>query len=264
MSPEEFRYGLENFSTRQETDPRQFAINFRNSLIFLVPENDPKSMVPLAWAMSATRDGWEHTTRSMNSGNARMRAEAAGLERIEAGHPQHDTLWQAAIEKAMALTRQHLSPSQLGFSRHHGHPRSAAENSFYVLPEEAPQALDPGDLNTLAEHEGSSRQVTVNRYERKARLRNACIAFHRSQNAGALKCVSCDFDFEATYGELGAGFIHIHHIDPLGNRQEERLVDPKKHLIPLCPNCHAMVHRGLAKDESPRSPRELIDIRRKL
>lgn len=52
------------------------------------------------------------------------------------------------------------------------------------------------------------------------------------------------FDFEKTYGEHGMGFIHVHHLRPLSSLGEGYLVDPETDMVPLCPNCHAMVHRG--------------------
>lgn len=52
-------------------------------------------------------------------------------------------------------------------------------------------------------------------------------------------------DFKKTYGELGNGFIHVHHIVPLSNIGKDYQVDYEKDLIPVCPNCHAMLHKGL-------------------
>ncbi len=57
------------------------------------------------------------------------------------------------------------------------------------------------------------------------------------------KCFVCGFDFEQTYGELGKDFIEIHHVKPLGETTQEILVNPEKDLIPLCANCHRMIHR---------------------
>ena len=53
----------------------------------------------------------------------------------------------------------------------------------------------------------------------------------------------CGFDFEAFYGELGKNYIHVHHIVPLSKINKEYSVDPKNDLVPVCPNCHAMIHR---------------------
>lgn len=86
--------------------------------------------------------------------------------------------------------------------------------------------------------EGAKTQVTVNTYERDPKARQACINHH-----GTI-CKCCGFNFELVYGEHGKGFIHIHHIKPLYSVGDDYEVDPVNDLIPLCPNCHAMIHRG--------------------
>jgi 5-methylcytosine-specific restriction protein A len=58
-----------------------------------------------------------------------------------------------------------------------------------------------------------------------------------------LNCTACGFNFEAAYGTLGEVFIHVHHIIPIGAVGDEYSVDPVKDLVPICPNCHAMIHR---------------------
>lgn len=45
------------------------------------------------------------------------------------------------------------------------------------------------------------------------------------------------------YGEVGKGFIHVHHIVPLHELGGTYKVDYKKDLVPVCPNCHAMLHK---------------------
>lgn len=52
-------------------------------------------------------------------------------------------------------------------------------------------------------------------------------------------------DFQEVYGELGKDFIHVHHIKPLSEIDSTYVVDYKNDLIPICPNCHAMLHRKL-------------------
>ena len=51
-------------------------------------------------------------------------------------------------------------------------------------------------------------------------------------------------DFEETYGELGRGFIHVHHLVPISSIGKTYQIDPINDLAPVCPNCHAMLHRG--------------------
>ncbi len=89
--------------------------------------------------------------------------------------------------------------------------------------------------------EGKVIQVFVNKYERNQRARIKCI------EALGDKCYACGFDFGKTYGDIAKGFIHVHHIKPLSEIQDEYQVDPKRDLVPLCPNCHSVIH--LAKPE---------------
>jgi predicted HNH restriction endonuclease len=86
--------------------------------------------------------------------------------------------------------------------------------------------------------EGTFKLISVNSYERSAEARSECVAYH------GYVCKCCGFDFEKKYGLIGKGFIHVHHIKPLSEIKGTYLVDPKIDLVPLCANCHAMVHRG--------------------
>ncbi|WP_406178981.1 HNH endonuclease [Streptomyces canus] len=56
-----------------------------------------------------------------------------------------------------------------------------------------------------------------------------------------LACEACGFDFEATYGPRGAGYIECHHVVPLHEAGEgqTKLSD----LALICANCHRMIHR---------------------
>lgn len=85
--------------------------------------------------------------------------------------------------------------------------------------------------------EGTVIEVKVNRYERSRGARAACISHY-----GAV-CQGCDMDFEARYGERGKDFMHVHHLLPLKQIKNTYKVDPIADLRPICPNCHAMIHR---------------------
>lgn len=86
--------------------------------------------------------------------------------------------------------------------------------------------------------EGVKIMSFVNRYERNPIARKRCLEHYNSY-----KCQICQFDFEKSYGEIGKEFIHIHHITPISEIGEEYEVDPINDLIPVCPNCHAMLHK---------------------
>ncbi len=91
--------------------------------------------------------------------------------------------------------------------------------------------------------EGAVKTTQAKIRERSSKLRNAAIE-HYSHD-GVIDCNACYFNFENKYGELGEGYIEIHHTKPLYTRMEEalRIEDALEHVIPLCANCHRMVHR---------------------
>jgi 5-methylcytosine-specific restriction protein A len=97
-------------------------------------------------------------------------------------------------------------------------------------------ALD--ELPNSTYEEGALARVLVNRYERDRTARAACIAYHGTT------CLVCGFDFEERYGELGRDVIHVHHVREISTLGPGYRVDPRIDLIPLCANCHAMVHRA--------------------
>lgn len=84
--------------------------------------------------------------------------------------------------------------------------------------------------------EGATITISVNAYERNPKARAECIKHY------GYSCQICDMAFVERYGEFGKNFIHIHHIVPLSEIKEEYEVDPVRDLIPVCPNCHAMLH----------------------
>ena len=88
-------------------------------------------------------------------------------------------------------------------------------------------------------YEGIKKSVIVNKYERSSIARNKCIQHH-----GTL-CKICSLDFSELYGDLGKGFIHVHHILPIHKIGKEYKVNYIEDLIPVCPNCHAMLHRKI-------------------
>lgn len=85
--------------------------------------------------------------------------------------------------------------------------------------------------------EGGKTLCYTTRYERDPKNRELAIRAH------GLKCQACGFDFEEAYGELGRGFIEVHHVKPLHSLGGETPVDPVEDLVCLCSNCHRMVHR---------------------
>ena len=86
--------------------------------------------------------------------------------------------------------------------------------------------------------EGAKIRVEVNRYERSPVNRAACISHY-----GA-RCQACGFNFSEIYGTLGDEYIEVHHCVPVSQMFAVYRLDPVKDLIPVCSNCHAMLHRS--------------------
>lgn len=97
--------------------------------------------------------------------------------------------------------------------------------------------------------EGGVQRVLVNRYERDPDARKKCIGHY-----GAI-CNICQFDFGATYGKIADGLIHVHHLKPISTLGADYQINPIQDLRPVCPNCHAVLHR-----RDP--PYEMDEVRR--
>ncbi len=95
--------------------------------------------------------------------------------------------------------------------------------------------IDIDDYQPYAE--GSVKMYYHKKYERNLTNRNKAIEYH------GLQCIVCGFDFEKHYGIRGKGFIEIHHSRPLSTLENETIIDPKTDLVPVCSNCHKMIHR---------------------
>lgn len=111
-----------------------------------------------------------------------------------------------------------------------------------------PDEIEDNDIY----NEGALKRVYVNAYERNGYARAKCL-----EHYGYI-CAVCEFDFENTYGELGKNFIHVHHLISIAKIGKEYQINPKEDLIPVCPNCHAMLHRN--SKQEPLTVQELKNI----
>jgi 5-methylcytosine-specific restriction endonuclease McrA len=108
--------------------------------------------------------------------------------------------------------------------------------------ENRPETLSEEVIEPERYIEGATKQISVNVYERNPIARKRCIEHYGTS------CMVCGFNFYETYGELGKDFIHVHHLIPLYEIGEEYEIDPIKDLRPVCPNCHAMLHKKKPAD----------------
>ena len=97
--------------------------------------------------------------------------------------------------------------------------------------------LEPEVVLESPQAEGAVKKTLTTKYERSPINRALCLA------AKGYSCSVCGMNFQQTYGELGREFIHVHHAVPVSKMGGNYMVDPLKELFPVCPNCHAMLHR---------------------
>lgn len=111
------------------------------------------------------------------------------------------------------------------------------DNDWYASDDILTNHL-PEEIDTSEQYiEGAVKIISVNTYERNSDARKKCIEHY------GYKCAVCTFDFEKFYGAIGKNYIHVHHIVPLAEIKKEYTLDPIKDLIPVCPNCHAIIHK---------------------
>jgi len=123
------------------------------------------------------------------------------------------------------------------------------ERTAYELSEEGRAVI--AQTMQLTYREGGKDLVSSYQYERNPDARRDCIKHY------GFDCHVCGFNFGQEFGEIGVGFIHVHHLTPLSQQDGEHEVDPIADLRPVCPNCHAMLH----KRNPPYSIQELKTIR---
>jgi putative restriction endonuclease len=126
----------------------------------------------------------------------------------------------------------------------------ALERLSWVAATGAAFSLSDEVTPTAVLRQGAVVQITVNAYERSAEARRRCIEHHGTA------CGICETDLGNVYGDVARGFIHVHHLTPLAQVGGDYIVDPIRDLVPVCPNCHAVMHLRKAP-ESPYSPDEL-------
>lgn len=146
-------------------------------------------------------------------------------------HPLNDTVlpvaavWAAAtagegrpVDPARALARLGL---RLAFTEQGAADLVESPSSMGRLP----LSIDP-----------AVRQITRDEMEFDPVARKAAERVWRQRDEGRLCCQACGLDFGRAYGARGEGFMHFHH--------ERSASERTPALVPLCPNCHAMLHRG--------------------
>jgi putative restriction endonuclease len=99
----------------------------------------------------------------------------------------------------------------------------------------------PPDDEFESGQEGTPTLRYVTTYERNPRYRRQALAIH------GYRCAACEVHFGEKYGPYAEGVIHVHHTKPVSLYDAPRRIDPAKDLVPVCPSCHAVIHRNKSK-----------------
>lgn len=152
------------------------------------------------------------------------------LALLDAGRPELSVEWTVLLpEFRRKFSNEELSIAEERIKRHFKTPPPTAVKTSIVYPDEIPERQDYAA--------GAVARVLVNRYERDPKARDACL-----RKLGR-RCKVCNLRFKDRYGKIGEDFIHVHHVKPLATTRKEYKLDPETDLVPVCPNCHAMLHK---------------------
>ena len=152
-------------------------------------------------------------------------------------NPETDKILTIDFLKENGLSEQNWTPQASGISIRPELVDTLEKVWFHFINEQNIQHSFYVPAPTKTFTEGTASQAMQTRYERNPYARSACIKHY------GYSCSVCDFDFENHYGKIGKEFIHVHHLTKVATVGKTYEVNPIKDLRPVCPNCHAMLHR---------------------
>lgn len=246
-------YGIDGHDVWYEIGPKSSAkeyfvikIRFVNDfrlIMELVPDIYSKPFIQdLGYAAEEKKNTFLTFARILLEKRAKIQLQ---INKMVASVDTYDT-WPAHWDHlALRISRSPISEGRVdheGIILSWGMPMMAMVLSLAnIVP-----VVIPDDTEITSQTEGNARRMQVTRYERSPINRMLCLT------SKGYNCSVCGMNFEKTYGEIGINFIHVHHAVPVSQMGDDYLVDPEKELFPVCPNCHAMLHRcdpPLAVDE---------------
>ena len=165
-------------------------------------------------------------------------------------HKKNSNLTWPSVNRLLmsgALIHLFSRKSDRDYFRYHGYAipvevidESSPVDLVLAVTHDPPQRIFLGGSEIVVLHsrtEGNPRSVDTTMYERNQKARRDCIKYYGAQ------CCVCGLRFEDRYGSIGRDYIHVHHLVPISQWGKAYQVDPVEDLRPICPNCHAMVHR---------------------
>ena len=99
--------------------------------------------------------------------------------------------------------------------------------------------------------EGNLTKVVIKRRERSPKNRLLCFAIHGNQ------CSVCGINPLVRY-KVNRNTLEAHHLEPLALITNPKKFDPRKDLVPLCPNCHRAVHTRTPRPYEPSELKKML------
>lgn len=122
------------------------------------------------------------------------------------------------------------------FIRYYAKKNGIDLSKIHLPDEEQSSSKQDPDDEEQKRLEGRLTEAKILRRQRNRVARQKCL------EESGYACYVCGFNFEKAYGEIGKGFLEVHHTKPLSTYDEEHVI-PQSELCALCSNCHSMVHR---------------------
>lgn len=219
-------------------------------------------VLPALYLMLQSQDGYISTSELIGKLTNIMRPTGLDAQILEG---RNDTYFSQKVRNLKShdtLTRQNFATNQnAGFKitrlgQEYVEAHQDALN--YLLNDN----FDYEDIKSVVERISSSKKPalpleevisegriitrSVNVRERSFQLRSIAIRHFTHDNI--INCDCCGFSFPQFYGSnFGRNCIEIHHIKPIfqydGETFEQVIQQALNNLLPVCPNCHRVIHK---------------------
>lgn len=200
-----------------------------NKIVLFVTREKQEALTQYQDHFAGDRLHWEGETNHANDNRVVSAAEAGDEIHLFYRERHHSGFTYFGQITLAEHTLNRDSPSQFVFDTR----RTEAIAASALLTEELVHGQGEA---FIGDPEGRRRSVLHVSYERSPRNRAEAIRIHGTT------CCCCRFDFDRAYGpELARSYIEVHHIKSI--TQTDGIVNPATDLVPLCSNCHSMVHR---------------------
>ena len=169
--------------------------------------------------------------------------------------PEFSSVWDEKYNAAYFENMRHqLVPHQADIPDYNTVTQTLKQIMLFLERQKPPKPPKPPKQPKDEIEEGGVVSIHLDKRERNPEARKKCFKYYWDLHGGKIICECCGIDFNEVYGKIGLGFIEVHHLDPISNYDETHKIDPVNDLIPLCSNCHSMIHRVIKEENITGKP----------